>query len=128
MSFAKKIYYWLPTLAWMGLIYYLSSYHAITASVVSWQDFTIKKSAHVIIYFVFAVWVYRSLKFTTPLTKTKLIFWTIVFVAVYAASDEIHQSFVPTRNPALRDVLIDVIGASVGTWWVANVVYRQHVI
>ncbi len=110
----------------MALIYYLSSYHAISASVVSWQDFTIKKSAHVIIYFIFAVWVYRSLRFTTlRQAQGKLIFWTIVLVGLYAATDEIHQSFVPSRGPNLRDVVIDVIGAGIGAWWVANIVYKS---
>lgn len=31
--------------------------------------------------------------------------------SVYAISDELHQSFVPDRNPAITDVLIDSAGA-----------------
>lgn len=34
--------------------------------------------------------------------------------ALYAASDEIHQSFVPGRGPALTDVLLDSAGALCG--------------
>jgi len=109
----------------MGLIFYLSANHAITASQVSWQDFTVKKGAHVIIYFILAVWVYRSLRFTTSLSFRHLLIATIVIVAIYAASDEIHQSFVPTRGPSPRDVVIDIIGGIAGSWWVANVVYKK---
>ncbi len=40
------------------------------------------------------------------------VFSTAVFIAVsYAGFDEWHQSFVPLREPRLRDVLIDVTGA-----------------
>jgi VanZ family protein len=32
--------------------------------------------------------------------------------AAYAASDEFHQSFVPSRTASLRDVTIDLCGAT----------------
>lgn len=39
--------------------------------------------------------------------------WLSVLISfLYAVSDEYHQSFVPGRGPAFRDVLIDTIGAS----------------
>ena len=34
--------------------------------------------------------------------------------AVYAVSDEVHQSFVPGRSCELRDMLIDACGVAVG--------------
>jgi VanZ family protein len=34
-----------------------------------------------------------------------------VLAVLYAISDEVHQSFVPTREGTLRDVIIDAIGA-----------------
>ena len=33
---------------------------------------------------------------------------------LYAISDEIHQSFVPTREASVVDVLIDCAGAAAG--------------
>jgi VanZ family protein len=36
----------------------------------------------------------------------------ILFAALYAASDEFHQSFVPSRGPAVGDVLLDTEGAT----------------
>ena len=38
----------------------------------------------------------------------------IVLAALYAATDEFHQSFVPGRGPLLTDVLIDASGAALG--------------
>ena len=36
----------------------------------------------------------------------------LVFVLLYAASDEWHQSFVPKRDASAFDVLTDVVGAA----------------
>jgi VanZ family protein len=38
----------------------------------------------------------------------------VLFVALYAASDEFHQLFVATRDASLRDVAIDTFGAVLG--------------
>lgn len=38
------------------------------------------------------------------------IFIAILLSMLYSTSDEIHQSFVPGRNPAFTDVMIDSIG------------------
>ena len=32
----------------------------------------------------------------------------------YAATDEFHQIFVPTRTPAVHDVVIDTLGGAAG--------------
>lgn len=36
------------------------------------------------------------------------------FAALYAISDEFHQSWVPTREGHVRDVLLDALGAALG--------------
>jgi VanZ family protein len=43
----------------------------------------------------------------------------ILFVALYASSDEWHQTFVPGREGCIRDVCIDTTGAVFGIliWW-----------
>ena len=38
----------------------------------------------------------------------------LALVALYAASDEIHQAFVPSRQASVWDVLLDTTGAAVG--------------
>jgi VanZ family protein len=39
---------------------------------------------------------------------------TLLVVFLYAALDEFHQSFVPTRTPLVSDVFIDTAGAAIG--------------
>jgi VanZ family protein len=100
----------------MGVIFSFSSRGQVTASTVAWQDFGIKKMAHVTEYFILSLLVYRSLRKSTKMSSKSAFFWTIVFCCVYATSDEIHQSFTPERTPAVRDVLIDTFGASIGAF------------
>ncbi len=38
----------------------------------------------------------------------------LALVALYAASDEIHQAFVPSREASAGDVLLDTTGAALG--------------
>jgi len=40
--------------------------------------------------------------------------WTLAMGCSYAASDEIHQAFVPIRSPQLTDVAIDSVGVALG--------------
>jgi len=41
-------------------------------------------------------------------------FIPFVFTVLYAATDELHQMFVPGRGPAVTDVFIDAVGAAIG--------------
>lgn len=123
---------------WMGLIFFLSAQNAEQSSAVSggliatvvekvYPEFesltdyeqdeiissfqhVVRKSAHFCIYmglgfFAFLTFVsYVNLKFKTR------IFWMLFISILYAASDEIHQNFVPGRSMELRDFLIDSCG------------------
>lgn len=41
-------------------------------------------------------------------------FFLPAFISIfYAISDEIHQTFVPTREGRIRDVFIDIIGVTI---------------
>jgi VanZ family protein len=108
------VFYWLPVVVWMSFIFFWSARPQITTSTVAWQDFTIKKSAHVFEYFILGILVYRSLIATTNLTKKQAISAAVTWCLVYAVSDEFHQYFTPGRTPKLRDVVIDTVGGSAG--------------
>jgi hypothetical protein len=43
--------------------------------------------------------------------------WAIALSALYAVTDELHQSFVPNRTGAPVDVAIDTAGALIGVAW-----------
>jgi VanZ family protein len=134
--------YWLPVLIWMAVIFSASGDRGsvrhssrIIEPIVRWlfpqiQDETVhavvyyvRKLAHVTEYAVLAVLLWRA--FAKPATSRakpwswKLTGWIILIAFVYAASDEIHQLFVPNREGRPMDVLIDTSGAALGlfaTW------------
>lgn len=65
----------------------------------------VRKAAHMTEYAILSVLIYIWLgKWKTA----------IVFAALYAASDELHQRFVPGRAGRFGDVLIDSAGAIIG--------------
>ena len=46
--------------------------------------------------------------------------------AVFAASDEFHQTFIKSRTPSVRDVFLDVAGALVGLLIAASFTHRDR--
>lgn len=116
MTSRKILRYWWPTLVWAGVIFWFSSRPAIPTSDVYWQDFIVKKTAHIVVYFVLATLLYRSLVHTTRLDKLSLVILTLALTVLYAISDETHQSFIPGREPRFRDIMIDSSAAAVSLW------------
>jgi VanZ family protein len=75
----------------------------------------VRKAAHVSEYAVLTVLVWRLVNKYRPTTGGTYV-WrniclTLIVVVLYAASDEFHQLFVPSREASVRDVLIDSSGA-----------------
>lgn len=73
-------------------------------------DGIIRECAHGAAYFILALLIENALK-RHGLKGLKLLLFTLAFCAVYAASDEIHQLFVPGRACELFDFEIDMLGA-----------------
>lgn len=113
----NRIYYWFPVILWAGVIFFLSSKPVAPSSAVDWQDFLIKKTAHVIEYAILYLFVYRAVKnsLSQSLSKTKIALFSLLVVVLYAVTDEYHQTFVFGRTGRLRDVLIDM-GGGVPSW------------
>ena len=76
----------------------------------------VRKCAHVTEYAVLALLLWRALRSVPALrTKTFVMFGAVlVGCAMFAASDEFHQTFVKSRTPSVRDVLLDSGGALLG--------------
>lgn len=74
----------------------------------TWQD----KVYHFFAYMAYAVTVYRAVSGTSVSTRGVIV-RVMVITAVYAASDEWHQSFVPGRSSEVPDWIADVSGAVV---------------
>ncbi|MDR1358604.1 MAG: VanZ family protein, partial [Coriobacteriales bacterium] len=56
--------------------------------------------------------------------RWQIVLLAVVLAAAYAASDEIHQLFVPGRSSDPVDVLTDILGASAGALLTALVLKR----
>lgn len=98
------LFYWLPPIIMMVAIFYFSSRERIAVADTYLLNFLVFKTLHVLEYAVLYLLIFRA--FRTQ------FHYALLFSLLYALSDEIHQTFVPTREGRLRDVGIDAIGIS----------------
>ena len=92
---------------WAALIFSLSSIPGLHSGLS--KDFLLRKIAHVTEFFILSYLLYRAFATSFSLKRTAL-FLCRGLCLLYAISDELHQSFVPTRSPAFIDVMIDSLG------------------
>lgn len=129
--------YWLPVLLWMVVIFWMSSdaksgEHSsrIVEPLLRWwmpgispagmdqAHFLVRKCAHLTEYAILGILVWRAL--VRPkwrqlrVWRWKPALLAVAISAAYAAGDEFHQSFVPTRGASVGDVMIDSCGAAIG--------------
>ena len=84
----------------------------------------IRKLGHWGEYFILAILSIRALHADSPAqSRRRRLASAIAIAALYAASDEWHQSFVPSRSASVVDVLIDCFGAMCGAFWFE---WRRH--
>jgi VanZ family protein len=126
---------WFMTIAWAGLIFYLST-EGFGASFTKWLLFEIldllrvtvsahtfevlhlclRKLAHVTEYGIFSLLLYASFLDAADFEwRPRLAVRCIVIAGLYSLTDEYHQSFVAGRTPSLIDCGIDTVGASLYT-------------
>lgn len=71
----------------------------------------IRKAGHFVEYAILALLLARALLTSSrEFLRTRWFAVTLLFVGLYALSDEFHQSFVPTRTSSIYDSLIDTAG------------------
>jgi VanZ family protein len=71
----------------------------------------IRKMAHVTEFAILSIAVFRGVRGDRHGWHLNWAVFTLAIAAAYAGLDEWHQSFVPLREPSVRDVLIDTTGA-----------------
>ena len=101
----------------MGIIYYLSAQSTLPSPPEPLLNLLLKKGAHFGVYAGLAFWWWRALcsaRRTSPerLSNGAVLALAFILTVLYAASDEFHQSFTPSRYPSPWDVLIDAAGAA----------------
>jgi VanZ family protein len=110
------VFCWLPMLVWMAWIFYLSDQPSLPrpGRRVGVSDSTFDYSAHMATFGFLAILVWRAIKARPRFLPTWLTaqpkLTAGIIAALYAASDEIHQSFVPGRWAKFSDWAVDVVG------------------
>ena len=109
----RLLYFWLPLLAWMGLIFYLSAQPDFPRPKVDWLEDLIGIGAHMFLFGVLAVLWARALH-----GQRQTLRLAFLLTMLYALLDEFHQSFVPGRTPDPLDLFFDGTGAALalGGW------------
>lgn len=102
--------WWFLALAWMGLIYFLSDQSQLALPIELWWSDLLSWLAHFSEYAILACLLWFAARSTPGLSRRAATI-AFVVVALYALSDEVHQSFVPGRMPDIRDWLVDLVGA-----------------
>ena len=135
MKLPRFVRYWMPAIVWMALIF-LGSTDVLSAEHTSrflipflrWLDpqislaalaaiqLGIRKLGHLTEYAILAMLLWRALRGGTRWqTKTSILFLVAAFsCAIFAASDEFHQSFILSRTSSPADIMIDICGALIG--------------
>src|SRR3954447_14291479 len=114
---ARRPDLWLPPVALMGLIFFLSAQPDLSSGLGGW-DILLRKLAHASIYAVLVLLWWRALRARgggDDETRPVAAAWLIAIA--YSATDEWHQTFVTGRHGAPSDVLIDAFGASAAALW-----------
>ena len=130
-------WYWLPVILWMFLIFGFSSDSAsfqhssrilepVLRFLFPWMSeearfhivFLARKCAHLTEYAALALLVWRArrkprFRDLGPWNWREAVV-ALAVTAIYAATDEYHQTFVPGREGCVRDVIIDTCGAAAG--------------
>ena len=133
------IKHWWPVIVWMSLIFFFSTdlfsgtnttsflqpilsslLPDVSADQIETIHLIVRKLGHWGEYFILAILNIRGLHAELPAqSRIRRAASAIAIAAIYAASDEWHQSFVPSRSASVVDVVIDCVGATCGAFWSA---------
>lgn len=133
----KFLRYWLPVLVWMVLIFSASSdaksyqhsslffeplmrwlFPHLPQPQIEAIHHAFRKGCHLTEYAVLVLLLWRAIRQPVK-NDPRPWLWpeaglALALVFLYAASDELHQAFVPTRTAQISDVLVDTSGAAIG--------------
>jgi VanZ family protein len=98
-------------LAWMAVLWFLSSLPGTTEGLAGWYvPELLHEAAHPVVYAILVTswhWALAPQPWGTPLASFGLSM-------AYAIIDELHQGFVPGRTSSMADLFADGAGAAVG--------------
>ena len=126
----KFVKYWLPVIIWMCFIFWMSTdtfssentsmvigpilhliFPSLSAETLDMIHGLIRKSAHVVEYFVLGLLLFRAFRSDSSQTwDRRWTIYTVIVVFLYAMSDEFHQISVTSRSSSIFDVGLDTAG------------------
>jgi VanZ family protein len=137
--------HWLPLLFWMSVIFGASTGLGTPAHTsrfirpfLLWLDphmseatidlvhHCIRKTAHFVEYSILGFLIWRVVHSAAAMASQpfgRRFRFALLLAALYAATDETHQLFVPGRQGAVLDVMLDTCGAGFGlavTWLIVR--------
>ena len=115
----KRALRWLPALAWMAGIFWLSSGTLPSTGGIEIPD----KVAHFGAWLILGALAWWA---AAPFGRTQATLLAVVVSAAYGAADEFHQWFVPGRSSDVRDWLADAAGAACAVVLLALIAGRRH--
>ena len=120
----RSRFLWTPVVAYMALIFALSSISRPPA-----LPHGVDKDAHAVLYAGLGVLLVRALAggWRRRVTLVAAI-GAVAMAAAYGVSDEYHQSFVPLRQVEALDVLADTVGAAAAalSLYCWDIIRRRH--
>lgn len=156
MSNKLRLTPWIPVAVWMLIIFILSAQPASASNslsrgvtkiivetvgkiipldiemstlndIVSQFNHFVRKLAHFSSYAILGVLISFALSRNGVIGKRAFII-SLAICAIYAASDELHQLYVPGRGCQFKDVVIDTVGAIAGTsvYQALNIFRTKH--
>jgi VanZ family protein len=108
----RFLLYQFPALAWLILIFWLSSFGTLpNIQVFQWQD----KVEHAAAFFVLCFFTRRAFAFQNalPALRRRAMRYAVAVACVYGVLDEVHQLYVPGRNFDYWDMAADAAGAGI---------------
>jgi len=103
--------WWIAALAYMALIFYLSSMPApdITREVPIIYRI---KLVHIVEYGILGALLFLAARETMSMGPVGAAVFAVLAASAYGISDEVHQLFVPMRSASAVDVIADALGAA----------------
>lgn len=107
--------YWLPVLLYAGVIFYLSSQSRPPGPSLWLVRLLGDKGVHAVEYGLLGLLCYRAFRHAAGAAAGRRALLLAVLASTgYGVTDEIHQAFVPLREPDAWDLLADLLGSVAG--------------
>ncbi|MBU4210385.1 VanZ family protein [Patescibacteria group bacterium] len=119
-----KIYYFIPSILWMLVIFFLSGRSSTGIGGSRTNRFLIHKTLHIIEYAILAITFYFAFFKTKIFPQVQK--YTIFVSYLYALTDELHQHFIPGRDGKISDTFIDLLGILLGLYLVKSFLQKRQ--